>query len=82
MNTTTKPNLGSAVQVLGVMAEAIRELGEIPSGHLYAMTMGSFENVQAFESAVRVLKGAGLVSESGHVLRWCGPNITAAGKSA
>ena len=76
MNSAAKTGLSSAVQVLGVMAEAIRELGEIPSGHLYAMTMGSFESVQAFEAAVRVLKGAGLVSEEGHVLRWSGLAIS------
>ena len=34
-----------AVRIAHAVAEAIRELGEIPSGHLYARLMGVLEHL-------------------------------------
>lgn len=71
----TSSDLSAAVRVVGTLAEAIRAAGEIPSGHLYALTLGSFSDVGAYERAIGMLKRAGLVEERGHVLRWVGPEI-------
>lgn len=64
----------AAVQTVVVVAEAIRELREVPSGHLYARVMGRM-SMGTYETTIRLLKGAGLVEEKSHVLRWVGPHL-------
>ena len=54
-----------------MLAECIRELREVPSGHLYAMVMGVM-NLQTYEVLIGNLKRAGLVSEKYHLLTWIG----------
>lgn len=70
----TKEQVASAIAVVQTIAEAVRVAGKIPSGHLYAMIMDKV-SIQAFESAVALLKRAGLVGESNHELSWTGPEI-------
>ena len=67
-------DVASVVRAIAALAEAVRELKEVPSGHLYARVMGAM-TLGSYEAAVRVLKDAGLVEERGHVLRWVGPEI-------
>ena len=64
----------AAFAATAAMAEAIRELGEVPSGTLYASVCGRMD-ISSYEAIIRTLKGAGLVTESAHVLRWCGPKF-------
>jgi hypothetical protein len=76
---TQKPNtqaaLKAALEVTLAITESIRELGEIPAGHLYAPLMGLM-SLATFESILRTLKNAGLVSESpAHLLTWIGPKL-------
>lgn len=54
------------------VADAIRELGTVPSGVLYAQ-VASVLTLDDFLFIVRNLKEAGVVAESNHVLRWTGP---------
>jgi hypothetical protein len=62
-----------AIQTIMAIADAIRELKEVPSGHLYARVMGQL-SLDQFQSVVDLLVRAGLVSESrGHLLTWTGP---------
>ena len=62
-----------AVRLVHAVAEAIRELGEVPSGHLYARMMAVME-VHQFERVIDVLVAAKLVERSpAHLLRWVGP---------
>lgn len=65
----------SAVQILAAMAEAIRQVGSIPSGHLYAQMIGVM-SMSDYEAAVGLLKRAGLVEETANVLRWIGPKVS------
>jgi hypothetical protein len=58
------------------LSEAIRKLGKVPSGELYSQVMNSLD-LRTYESIIDVLKGAGVVSESGHLLTWTGPTIAA-----
>ena len=51
------------------IAEAIRELGRVPAGHLYATVMGTL-TLEQFEQITGILKGAGLVEEKNHELIW------------
>lgn len=62
-----------AVAVVAVLAETIRELGSVPSGHLYAQVM-SHMSLDTYNSAIGVLKSADLVKESNHLLTWIGPS--------
>lgn len=70
----TKEQIHAAIQATAAVAEAIRELGSVPSGHLYAQLCGKLE-LGAYQGIIRTLKGAGLVSEKNNVLTWVGPNI-------
>ena len=55
------------------LADAIRELGEIPSGHLYARVMG-FMTLEVYQSMIENLKAAGVVREEpSHLLVWQEP---------
>ena len=62
-----------AFEIVAAMGKAIMEAKEIPSGHLYAVMMPFFPDIQAYESALNVLKNTGLVVEDGmHLLKWKG----------
>lgn len=73
-NEVSKDQVVSAVKVMAAVAETIRELKEVPSGHLYAQLMGQM-SFESYESIIRTLKRADLVAEKGHVLHWTGPNF-------
>mgnify|MGYP001377281060 CR=1 FL=1 len=65
--------MGDAIVMAVAIAEAIREVKEVPSGTLYAMLVGRV-TMEGYTSIIRTLKGAGLVEEtSSHLLRWTGP---------
>jgi hypothetical protein len=67
-NEATKAKI--KLQALAI-AEAIRELGSVPSGHLYARLMGQLA-IEEYNAIIAVLKGAELVTEEAHVLSWIG----------
>ena len=54
------------------VAEAVRELKSVPSGHLYAQLMSHLD-LPAYEKIVGVLKEAGVVREENYLLTWVGP---------
>ncbi len=55
-----------------VIAEAIRALGSVPSGHLYARLMSHF-SFEEYEQLIGILKSAKLVKEEeSHLLVWIG----------
>lgn len=63
----------AAVRVAHAIAESIRELGEIPSGHLYARLMGIMD-LRQYEQFIDILIDARLVERTpAHRLRWIGP---------
>jgi hypothetical protein len=63
--------------LLSAPALPLRELGAVPSGHLYANLQGHI-TIGQFEQAISILKNAGLVRESNaHLLAWIGPEATA-----
>lgn len=66
-----------AILFIQTIADCIRDLGEVPSGHLYAhlMAMPGLSNMSAsdFQALIGHLKQARLVKESNHLLTWIGP---------
>lgn len=70
----TKQQVQASVNALLAIAEAIRELGEVPSGELYARLMGHMD-LETYESFIRRLVGAKLVENRGHLLVWVGPEV-------
>ena len=71
MIATTQNDVKSALGILRAVADAIRELGEVPSGHLYAHLISKL-SLEQYEQVIGVLKQAGLITESNHLLTWVG----------
>ena len=57
------------------VADAIRELGSVPSGQLYTTVMPLID-LRTYTRVIDTLKNAGLVAESADVLRWTGPALS------
>ncbi len=70
----TSEQLAGGIRTVAAVAEAIRELGSVPAGELYAAMMPAGITLESFERIVGILTRAALVRESGHVLHWIGPN--------
>ena len=66
-----KAETRAALWIVAAVGEAIRDLGEVPSGHLYAGLMGNM-SLATYERIIGILKDQGMVSESNHLLRWVG----------
>jgi hypothetical protein len=64
----------AAVDVVLAVADCVRALGTVPSGHLYARLMGSL-GIDTYQSVIATLVRAGLVREHpSHLLEWIGPS--------
>ena len=68
MNAT---ELTAALKIMQAAVEAIRDAGSIPSGHLYAIMMGTL-SLPAYESMIRQILRTGLVRQTGDLLTWIG----------
>ena len=66
MSNTQIKALIAAIQALG---DAIKELKNVPSGHLYAQVMGKM-NIENYQYCIDVLKKAGKVKEENYLLSW------------
>ncbi len=62
----------AGIRMAAAVGEAIRDLGSIPSGHLYARLMGQM-SLDTYNSLISLLKQANLVEENNHLLTWVGP---------
>jgi hypothetical protein len=60
------------IQIAVVVVEAIRELGSVPNGHLYAHVMGML-SFDEYQRIIAILKESGLVKEENHLLTYVGP---------
>jgi len=70
-----RSQLNSALAVVTAIAETIRELKEVPSGHLYAALMGKM-SLEEYEQIIRIIEGADLIKvERSHLIRWIGPEV-------
>lgn len=64
-----------AIEKIQAIAEAIRDLGEVPSGHLYANVM-AYIDLHTYEAIVGILTRSGLVRKQGDVLAWIAHRAT------
>lgn len=61
-----------AFAVTVAVAEAIRDLGQVPAGHAYAHVM-AYLSLEQFEAIIAVLVKQGLVRrDPSHLLTWIG----------
>ena len=75
MNATSE-TVGSAIRLIKIVADAMREANEIPSGTIYAALMQYGCTMEQFEAMVRILIRAGLIEHTGMgLLRWIGPVV-------
>jgi hypothetical protein len=65
------PQATAAVRIVAALAEAIRDLGQVPSGHLYMSVMGVM-TLDQYQGAIGALIKAGLVEDRHHLLVWVG----------
>lgn len=66
----TKEQIDAGIKTIAAVAGAIRELGRVPSGHLYARLMGHL-SLDEFNKIIGILVKAGLVEQTvGHELIW------------
>jgi hypothetical protein len=72
--TVNKDELKAGVAMIAAVAEAIREVGQIPSGHLYARLQGKV-TLDGYNKLIGILKNAKLIEENNHLLTWIGPEI-------
>lgn len=71
-NTITNDQVKAALEIVKAVAEAIRELGSVPSGHLYAQLMGHM-SLERYNKVIDTLVRTGLVrKEPSHLLVWVG----------
>jgi hypothetical protein len=72
MPATQAQKTEAQMQIVRAVAEAIKELKEVPSGHLYARIAGKISS-ETFERVLAALKIAGLISVSpSHLITWTG----------
>ncbi len=72
INNRAQAAVGAALAI----AECIRTLGPIPSGHLYARLMG-YMSLETYEALIGILIEAGKIRRHrNHLLEWVGPKRT------
>jgi hypothetical protein len=72
MPATQAQKIEAQVQLVRAIAEAIRELKEVPSGHLYARIAGKVSS-ETYEKVLSTLKLTGLISVApSHLITWTG----------
>lgn len=76
MNATPAQAKEAVLKTVFAVSDAIRDLGEVPSGQLYAQVMGHM-SLASYQSVIGILKQAGVVEEKNHLLRWIGPKPAA-----
>jgi hypothetical protein len=68
---TTTEQLNVALRMVEITGEVIRTLSPVPSGSAYALVM-SFMSLEQYNECLSILKGAGVITERGHMLTWTG----------
>lgn len=71
MNATEEQRVKAALNAAMAVADCIKELGQVPSGHLYARLMDKM-SLESYEALIGILIKAKLVSRQNHLLTWVG----------
>ncbi len=70
--TITKQQVLAAFNTTVAVAECIRDLGHVPSGHLYAHLMCKLD-IHQYQSIIDMLVRGKMVKIENHELIWIGP---------
>lgn len=68
---TQAEKIEGALPVYRAVADAIKAMGAVPAGHLYAVLMGKLD-LNTFNKIIGTLTGAGVVERKGDLLIWKG----------
>ena len=69
---SSKDEAKAAIEIIRAVADAIKELGSVPSGHLYARLMGKL-SLTEYEQIIGFIVRTGLVRrDKSHLLTWIG----------
>ena len=72
MNQNVTPaEVKTAIKIMAAVASSVKELGRVPSGHVYAMLMGRMD-FQQFQAMENCLLKTGLVKKEGDEYVWKG----------
>ena len=63
----------AALMIIRAVADAVRDLGQVPEGELYAAIMGHL-SLDAFNRVLEILKRGGMIQVRGHLVIWTGPD--------
>lgn len=72
MTAVDQKTVDAAKATIRVVAETIKELGEVPSGHLYANMMAVGMSLHGYETIIGLLKEAGLITVQNNLITWVG----------
>lgn len=61
----------AAIEVILAVGSAIKELGSVPSGHLYVTLMGRM-SLETYDKLIGILVKTGAVKLENHLLTWVG----------
>lgn len=61
----------AAVEIVLAVGSAIKELGSVPNGHLYARLMGQM-SLETYNKIIALLVKTGAVKNDNHLLTWVG----------
>jgi len=67
----TERQIDLALEALRALADCIKELKEVPSGHLYIRVMSRMD-IDVYEVLIGKLISSGLVEKKNHLLIWKG----------
>lgn len=65
----TKDQIKSGIEIIKTIADTIKELKKVPSGHLYSQVM-SFLGLSQYEQIISILKKSNIIREENHELIW------------
>jgi len=71
MSQLTREQIVGALNTVVALGQAIKELKEVPSGHLYAHVCGHM-SLESYEAAIRMLTKAGLIKVENHLITYIG----------
>jgi hypothetical protein len=64
-------DIKGAIAIIQAVAEVIKTLQTVPSGHLYANLMGKL-NLEQYQMVIDKLKEAKLIKVENHLITWIG----------
>jgi hypothetical protein len=67
----TKEQKEAAFKCVLALTESIKELGSVPSGHLYAQIMDRC-SLSQYTQLIKMVIGTGLVTKDNNLLTWIG----------